>query len=134
MLGHEWIADELRGIHETFWLPLLPQPFRTQWTDLDLWERSVLRWAVYVVKAREASVFEDRYLEVSYEYICCSPVDSLTKIFNFLVLNSPSLVSEQSDMVSSSSAYKWKENPLSNRHEAFYQKVLHNFDLIFPEQ
>lgn len=129
MLGHEWIADELQGIHETFWLPFLPSAFQKKWSQLDLWEKAVLRWAVYVSKAREASIYSDRYLEVSYEDICGEPLHSLSKIFNFLDIGKLPSLKEKAATVNASSAHRWKKKQLSDRHIAFHQKVVESFGI-----
>lgn len=129
MLKHEWIADELREIHPVFWFDLLPLEYREEWKTLPLWERAILRWALYVSEARRISHQSEKYLEIKYENLCLHPQETFSKICLFLGLNESSIIEEGITRVDSTKAFGWKRKALSDPQLEFHSRVLSSFEL-----
>ena len=129
MLGHDWISTGLRGERKVFWFKLLPDQFQKQWRNLSPWERGVLRWAVYVSKAREVSSYEDRYLEIRYEDLCNSPYSYIENALSFLQLPVFSELSSRVSQIASHKRKRWEDRGLTAQEESFYQEVVSVFAL-----
>ncbi|MBE9061257.1 sulfotransferase [cf. Phormidesmis sp. LEGE 11477] len=127
MLGHSWISRELNEEVEVFWFPYLPQVYQERWPKLDLWERGVLRWAVYVTAARKAQSATERYFETSYEEVCKDPQQHIYRLFNFLELTVSSDCKQEIAKVRPVSSKTDKRKNLSERHQHFYEEALSNF-------
>lgn len=132
MLKHEWIADELRGIHPVFWFHLLPKEFQNEWKDLNLWERAVLRWAVYLNSARDISS-SDRYLEIKYEEMCQIPRATFDRLLSFLGIEWSSELEAQISKIRPQSANRWKSTEPTERQERFLHLVLTTFKITLSE-
>ena len=128
MLGHEWILQGLKGERKLFWFRLLPEQFQQQWQELDLWERGVLRWAVYVSQARQIAGYEDRYLEIRYDELCHNPQICLEGILSFLGLPVFSELQKYSAVIKPSSN-NWKNKGLTTNQLKFYERVISEFNL-----
>ncbi|MEM9215753.1 MAG: sulfotransferase [Cyanobacteria bacterium P01_F01_bin.150] len=129
MLKHEWIADELREIHPVFWFHLLPPVFQKQWPNLDLWERAILRWAVYLDAARGISSYDERYMEVRYEEMCQAPQECFDAILEFSELDSFPELEFQISTIQPKSANRWKMQSFTQRQKKFYLNVLDQFNI-----
>ena len=128
MLGHDWISQELKGKRKPFWFKLLPEQFQQQWQELDLWQRGVLRWAVYVGKARQITSYNDRYLEISYEDMCQTPYSCIENIMSFLQLPIFPELKYQTSQIESHNKKRWQDRDLTTRYICFYQEVTSVFN------
>lgn len=129
MLKHEWIVDELREVHPVFWFDLLPLEYREEWKTLTLWERAILRWALYVSEARRISHQNKKYLEVEYEMLCLHPHEMFDKICLFLGLNDFPMLEAGISRIDSTKAFGWKKKPISDSQLEFHSRVLSSFGL-----
>lgn len=129
MLKHEWIADELRDIHPVFWFNLLPLEYQEEWKTFTLWERAILRWALYVSKARDISHQNEKYLEIKYEKLCLHPHKTFNRICIFLNLNDFSMIEEGVSKIDSTRVFGWKNKTISDSQLEFYSRVLSSFGL-----
>jgi hypothetical protein len=129
MLGHDWIVKGLRGERKLFWFGLLPEQFQHQWHELDLWERGILRWALYVSKAREISSYSDRYCEIKYEKLCQEPQLYLERVLSFLELPIFPKLKEYSAQIKPSNRSNWAEKGLKSSQLKFYERVISEFNL-----
>lgn len=128
MLKHEWIVNELRENNEVFWFNLLPETYQSKWEDFDLWQRAILRWALYVSKAREISGYEDRYLEIGYEELCEEPQICLDRILSFLKLPVFPEFKEYYALIKPSKN-SWRNKGLKPSQIQFYERAIIEFDL-----
>lgn len=129
MLKHSWIYRELKEEVEVFWFSRLPYAYQERWPDLDLWERGVLRWAVYVTAAKKAQLATEQYFETSYERICGDPPRYIYQLFEFLGLDVAPACKKKISEVRPVSSNQDKYKDLSERNQRFYEEVISTFDL-----
>lgn len=129
MLKHQWISDELKQVHPVFWFDLLPITFKEEWISLGLWERAVLRWAVYVCAAMQISCCSDRYLEVRYEKLCLMPKEMISEILSFLDLDFDENINESLATIKSTRINAWGNKSISSSQKDFYNRVLSAFKI-----
>lgn len=127
MLGHSWISRELKEEVEVFWFSRLPQVYQERWSDLELWERGVLRWAVYVAAARKAQSATEKYFEISYEQICSDPQCCIHRLFDFLDLAISPDCKDEIAKIRPISSEKSQRRDLSKKSQLFYEEVLSEF-------
>jgi hypothetical protein len=130
MLSHPWIRAELVRGPGVFWVSLLPQKFIAQWSKLSLWQRGILRWALYVSRARAmASHDPGRYIEVCYEELCQAPLAYMTQIMTSLGIATTAILKERIDAIERGSLARWASVGLSAADLAFYSEVIDFFAL-----
>lgn len=129
MLGHKWISRELNGEIEVFWLSRLPKFYQEQWQYLDSWERGVLRWAVYVMSARQAKAYTGRYIEVSYKDMCQNPQQVINEVLHFLQLSSTPKLENRLLELRPGSVDLWKKKGLTQNQQSFYDRCVVQFGL-----
>lgn len=128
MLKHPWIAAELQEVHSVFWFRLLPETFKKEWQQLSVWQRGVLRWAVYVNSARQIYSSSGRYLEISYEDICRSPNECFQSILCFLKLQEFQDLNCQLSEIKPHRIERWRSDGLIPEQLEFYQRVKSTFN------
>lgn len=129
MLGHPWIASELKGHHAGFWWHYLPWHYRERWAELTIWEKAVLRWALYVSMARQAAWRRGNYYELYYDEFCTNPEYVLRQILAFLDVPFREEARSVVKGVHSGSIGRWRDYGPSKAEREFYLKAVSYFRL-----
>lgn len=127
MLNHGWVSQELKA-DVNYWSKLLPKKFQLEWLKADLWERGVIRWALFVSKAQKVSCYGNRYWEIRYEKLCQNPHQNIAEILSFLEIPLFPGWQESSAQIKLSNN-NWANKGLTQKQLKFYRRIVDEFDL-----
>jgi hypothetical protein len=129
MLKHSWIVSELEEINRIFWIDFIPQHWQNNWHNLSLWQRGIVRWAVYLSSAKNITFDRQRYCEISYENLCVNPENTFEKILSFLELKTTEMIKIQLSKIQSHRINSWQKADLSNNDLIFYNQIKSEFNI-----